>query len=193
MKEQPPQPDKFNWWLPICAVGGAILLLLVFFIIGKDVLYFFFLGPIASLVLLVLLIVSAVRRKLRRCLSLVLTLSLFLLVSVGLLENSGAIRRSLRWLLFSRQFKAQVLAQPLPPNGELKHFEWDGWGGGPVGDWTAYVVFDPTDSMALSAKSNSSGKVRGVPCNVDEVHSLERQWYSVTLSMNEWWESCGDK
>jgi hypothetical protein len=25
-------------------------------------------------------------------------------------------------------------------NGQFKHIEWDGWGGGPVGDWTAYVV-----------------------------------------------------
>jgi hypothetical protein len=32
------------------------------------------------------------------------------------------------------------------------YIEWDGWGGVPVGDWTAYVVFDPNDSLSLVPK-----------------------------------------
>jgi len=194
MNEQAAQLDEFNWWLPIFAFGGGCVLLLLLFVCNADtdLLYIFLIGPIVCLVLLVLMIASAIRKKLRRSLSMLLTLTLFFLVSAALLKNEAAIRPKLRWLLFSREFKTQVLAQPLPANGELKHVEWDGWGGAPVGDWTAYVVFDPTDSLSTEAKSNSSGKFRGIPCNVDVVRRLENHWYSVTLSMNEWWDRCGE-
>jgi hypothetical protein len=195
MKEQAAQRDEFNWWLPLCGVGGGSLLLLLLFVISADadLLYIFFVGPVACLVWLVLLIASAIRKKLRRSLSMLLTLTLFVFVSAALLKNEAAFRDRLRWLLFSREFKTQVLAQPLQANGELKHLEWDGWGFAPVGDWTAYVVFDPTDSLSTVAKSNSSGKVPGIPCNVDVVRRLESHWYSVTMSMNEWWDRCGNE
>jgi hypothetical protein len=62
----------------------------------------------------------------------------------------------------------------------LKHIEWDGWGG-TSGDWTVYVVFDPTDSLSTAASHGSSGKFDGIPCNLDEVRRLESDWYSVTL------------
>ena len=29
---------------------------------------------------------------------------------------------------WSHRYKVEVLAQPAPANGELKHIEWDGWG-----------------------------------------------------------------
>jgi hypothetical protein len=196
MNEQSAQQrDEFNWRLPIYSVGCASLLLLVLFLIDADApfLYILFLCPIACLVWGTLLIASAVRKQARQSLSVLLTLTLFLVVSYALIKNEGTIRPALRWLLFSRQFKTQVLAQPLPANGELKHVEWDGWGGAPVGDWTAYIVFDPTDSLSPSAANNSSGRVRGIPCNVDEVHRLENHWYSVTLSMNEFWDRCGNE
>jgi hypothetical protein len=63
-------------------------------------------------------------------------------------------------------------------------------GGAPVGDWTVYLVFDPTDSLSAAASHRESGKLSGIPCDVDEVRRLESHWYSVTLSMNEWWEQC---
>jgi len=34
-----------------------------------------------------------------------------------------------RWLVWSRSYKAEVLAQPDSANKELKHIEWDGWDG----------------------------------------------------------------
>ncbi len=194
MNEQTAQRDEFNWRLPIYAVGGGSVLLLLLFVysVDADLLYIFIVGPIACFVWLILLIASAIRKELRRSLSMLLTLTLFLLVSAALLKNEGSFRPTLRWLLFSRQFKTQVLAQPVPANGELKHVEWDGWGGAPVGDWTAYVVFDPTDFLSTAAENNSSGKFRGIPCNVDIVRRLESHWYSVTLSVNEWWDRCGE-
>ena len=103
--------------------------------------------------------------------------------------NSYSIRSSVRWLAWAHRYKAEVLSRP-DIQGELRHVEWDGWGGVPVGDWNAYVVFDPTDSLSVPASRHSSGKFAGIPCEVDEVRRLESQWYSVTLAMNQWWEQC---
>jgi hypothetical protein len=193
MNEQAADREEFSWRLPMYAVAGSSVLLLFLFVCSPDgdLLYIFIIAPIVCLVWFGLLITSAVRRKLRRSLSMLLTLTVFLLVSVTLLRNEATLRPRLRWFLFAHNYKAQVIAQPIPANGELKHIEWDGWGGAPVGDWTAYVVFDPTDSLSIAAKSDSSGKFKGIPCHVDIVRRLESHWYSVTLSMNEWWDRCG--
>jgi hypothetical protein len=133
---------------------------------------------------------AVIRKRPRRSLSIFLTLVSFLAVSAALLKSEGTLRPWLRWLLWSGRFKAEVLAQTTPANGEFKHIEWDGWGGAPVGDWTAYVVFDPTDSLSAAANSRLHGKFSGIPCSVDQVRQLESRWYSVTLGMNEWWDRC---
>jgi len=107
-------------------------------------------------------------------------------IAAAIAWNSHTIRSNARWFASSRRYKADVLAQS-NVNGQLKHIEWDGWGGTPVGDWTVYLVFDPTDSLW---RSRASGKVSGIPCDVDGVRRLESHWYLVTLAMNEWWEQC---
>jgi len=194
MNEQAADRDEFNWRSPMYAIAAASVLLLLLFVwnADADLLYILIVAPIACLVSLGLIIANAVRRKFRRSLRMLLMLTLFLLVSGTLLVSEASLRPRLRWFLFGRSYKAQVIAQPIPANGELKHVEWDGWGGVPVGDWTAYVVFDPTDSLSEVAKSNSSGEFKGIPCNVDDVRRLESHWYSVTLSMNEFWgNNCG--
>jgi hypothetical protein len=194
MNEQAANRDQFNWRLSMYAAAGGSVLLLLLFVWGADasLLYVFIVAPITCLVWIGLLIASAVQRKFRRSLSMLLTLTLFLLVSGTLLMNEAALRPRLRWFLFARNYKAEVIAQPVSANGELNHVEWDGWGGVPVGDWTAYVVFDPTDSLSVAAKSHSFGEFKGIPCSVDDVRRLESHWYSVTLSMNEFWgNNCG--
>jgi hypothetical protein len=110
-------------------------------------------------------------------------------ISMAIACNSYAMRSNARWFIRARRYKAEVLAQP-SVNGQLRHIEWDGWGGAPVGDWPVYLVFDPTDSLSAAASHRESGKLSGIPCDVDEVRRLESHWYSVTLSMNEWWEQC---
>jgi hypothetical protein len=110
-------------------------------------------------------------------------------ISTAIAWNSHTIRSRARWFASSGRYKAEVLAQS-SVSGQLKHIEWDGWGGTPVGDWTVYLVFDPTDSLSAAARSRASGKFSGIPCDVDEVRRLESHWYSVTLAMNEWWEQC---
>ena len=64
-----------------------------------------------------------------------------------------------RWLIWSRSYKAEVLAQPNSASGELKHIEWDGWGWAGM-DTTIYLVFDPTNSFVMGGRS-SSGQVQG--------------------------------
>jgi hypothetical protein len=150
--------------------------------------------PTVYLTILVLLLMVAISKRTRQSLSILLAAVAFLFAAGAMLKTQEGLRPSLRWGLWSRRLKAQVLAQPSAPNEELKHIEWDGWGGAPVGDWTAYIVYDPTDSLAVEAKAERSGsykRIKGIPCEVDSVRRLEAHWYSVVLGMNEWWDRCG--
>src|SRR5208282_4103334 len=95
--------------------------------------------------------------------------------------NRDAVRDSLRWQLWSRDFKTEVLAQPAPTNGELRHLEWEATGFASVANNTVYLVFDPTDTLSAATKSHSLGKFSGIPCEVLGVRRLESQWYSVAF------------
>jgi len=114
-------------------------------------------------------------------------LAIAALIAIVVLWNFYDVRATVKWLAFSRHYKSAVLSEPAT-NGELKHIEWDGWGGMPVGDWTAYVVFDPTDSLSAPSKSSTPAKYKGIPCDVILVRRLEKHWYSVVLEMNEFWD-----
>ena len=83
------------------------------------------------------------------------------------------MRSEVRWLWSSKTYKAQVLAQPVPANGDLRHIEWDGWGFA-GSDTVVYLVFDPTDSLATAASSHGPGNFKGIPCEVPEVRRLEK-------------------
>src|SRR5512141_3237718 len=82
------------------------------------------------------------------------------IVAPAIAWNSRTIPSNARWFASSRRYKAEVLAQSTI-SGQLKHVEWDGWGGAAVGDWTVYLVFDPTDSLSAAARSQTSGKFNG--------------------------------
>jgi hypothetical protein len=90
-------------------------------------------------------------------------------------------------LIWSRDYKAEVLAQKDSARGELKHVEWDGSGFPGAGDTTVYLVFDPTDALSAAAKSHRPGKFNGIPCEVSLVHRLESHWYAVRFYTDEWW------
>jgi hypothetical protein len=71
-----------------------------------------------------------------------------ILVIVSLMTLSGipsVVRLHVYWLLWSGQYRQAVLSSPLTEH-QLLHTEWngDGWGGIAVGDWTGYVVYDPS-------------------------------------------------
>lgn len=165
------------------AVLCAILVTLLLFVYDKDpfLTYLFLVVPIGCLAFFLVLL-FAIAKKTRKSFSILLTVVAFVFAAGALLKTQNVLRPSLRWLLWSRHLKAEVLAQPTPANEELKHIEWDGWGGAPVGDWTVYVVYDPTDSLSEAAKSGWSGtykKYKGIPCEVETIRRLESHWYSV--------------
>jgi hypothetical protein len=104
------------------------------------------------------------------------------------LRQRNEIRTGTRWFLWSKRYKAQVLATDAA-NGELQHIEWDGWGFAGA-DTTVYLVFDPSDSLFTAAGDHSSGKFAGVPCRVPFVHRLEAHWYTVLFYTDTNWQHC---
>jgi len=180
---------RLDWRLPSSVAAGAgivLVSLIVYSPYGAE-LYILLIAPIISLSCLVLLLRAAIRKRPRQCLSMLLTLVAFLAVSGALLKNKNALRSSLRWLLWSQRFKAAVLAQPAPINGELRHMEWEATGFAGVANETVYLVFDPSDSLSAAAKSHSPGKFSGIPCEVPVVRRLESHWYSVWFYTDEVW------
>lgn len=189
MVERTAQEERLNWRLPLFVVVGASIALLSMMVYSPygDLLYILVIGP---LICLGLLLAAIIRKKPRQRLSILLALVAFLASSAALLKNEGTLRPSIRWQLWSHQYKAELLAQPTPAKSELKHVEWDGWGFVPSGNNVVYLVFDPTDSLAYAAKTHAPGRFNGVPCEVPLVRRLERQWYSVRFYTDEEWGQC---
>jgi hypothetical protein len=98
-------------------------------------------------------------------------------------------RTTVRWMLYSGTYKAEVLAQPTVA-GELRHIEWDGWGGFGAGDTVVYLVFDPNDSLAAAATKHVPGKFNGIRCVVPDVRRLGKNWYAVQFYTDEDWQHC---
>jgi hypothetical protein len=153
-----------------------------------------FVAPVLILVSIALIICALTRGLRQKRLTLLSTvvalwltaIAMFLLVS----KYDFAMRTTARWLIWSRAYKAEVLAQPRPTTGEFKHIEWDGWGFAPVGDTTVYLVFDPLDSLFAAAKGGHPGKFDGIPCAVPEVSRLEKNWYVATFYTDQDWNHC---
>jgi hypothetical protein len=101
------------------------------------------------------------------------------------------IRESAKWLLWSRQYKQQVLAQPSSPNGDLKHMEWESSGFAGIATNISYLVFDPTGTLSATT-NHRNAKLKGVPCEVRAVRRLENHWYAVLFYTDQVWDDdCG--
>jgi len=191
------KPHRSNWMLPSCAV---LLVVTVYFSMAfwaEDTEFLasvLFVAPaliLVSVALIVCALTRGARQKRTALLSTVLALwltaiAMFLLVS----KYDFAMRTTARWLIWSRSYKAQVLAQPHPITGEFKHIEWDGWGFAPVGDTTVYLVFDPSDSLFAAARGGLPGKFYGIPCAVPELSRLEKNWYVARFYTDQDWDHC---
>jgi hypothetical protein len=183
------EENRFHWQLPFYIAMGSLLIFFPIIIHDPtfgEILYLFVVAPIGSLFLLVL----AIRRKGRQRLAILSMLAVYWLVSWTLVKNSVEVRATSRWLLRSKDYKAQVLALPDSGNGELRHLEWDGWGFAGAGDTNVYLVFDPSDSLSAAAKSHSPGKFSGIPCEISQIRRLESQWYSVVFYTDTDWGHC---
>jgi hypothetical protein len=191
MEENSLVRDRFDWRLPLFITIGASIVLVPITVYDDfgQFLFIVLTTPIVSFVLLVMAIVAAIRMNRLRSLSILSALVAYCAVSWFLLRSSAEVRAEGRWLLWSKKYKAEMLTQVAPTNGELKHVEWDGFGWAGA-ETVVYLVFDPSDSLAHAAKSDSPGKFNGIPCEVPLVHRLERNWYSVRFYTNSGWGMC---
>ena len=187
--ERDPERDQYNWRLPLYAIVGACIVFLPIIVFGSVeavILYTFGAAPIIGILLLVIV---AVRKRLRQRLSALLALVAYVTVTGALFIAHGELRPTLRWLIGSHRYKAELLAAPDSANGELKHIEWDGWGWAGQ-DTVVYLVFDPTDALSTATKGRSPGRMRGIPCEVFRVQRLESRWYAVVFYTNTDWSHC---
>jgi hypothetical protein len=193
MAEGVAQGDRFDWRLPLYAAIAALVVFLPIVTFGFNlgqILYTFVILPIIGFPLLVIAILIACFGKRLRGLALLSMMAVYCIVTWGLWKISLKLHTEARWLLSSKQYKSEILAQPPPTNGDLKHIEWDGWGWAGI-DTTAYLVFDPNDSLYSAAKSHSPVvKIRGKSCGVWRIFRLQSRWYSVVFDTDAGWDDC---
>ena len=172
----------------VLGAAAALIASLVAILFTSDIGTLLYLVGMAILGTLALGI--ALRRDRQRRIMPVAAVGAFLIVAAGVVFSQWQIRPHLLWLVWSNRYKSEVLANSAPSNGEFKHTEWDGdgWGSGATGDWMGYVVYDPSDSLSAANKNNVPTVHKGVPCKVILVRRLEKQWYSVVLDMNQFWD-----
>jgi hypothetical protein len=189
MDEETTRRDWFDWRPLLYGAAGAVILFAPIIVDGTRIigtLYLFVAAPIISFILLVV----AIRKKGRRRIAVLSMLVAYWATSWGLFKNSLELRTTIRWLLWSKDYKTKVLTQPNSANGGLKHIEWDGWGFPGAGDTVVYLVFDPDDSLSTEARGHSPGKFSGIPCEVLRVRRLESHYYSVLFYTDTDWGHC---
>jgi len=177
-----------DWKLPLLLVAASTIGFLLLIVYTA---YFFvwipFIATIVGLVCLILMVIAAIRKRRRQIILLLLATVAFVATAAVLDKGGDSLRSYLRWLLWSRRFKAEVLAQPAPSNGELRHMVWEETGFAGVANVTTYIAFDPSDALS---KAHLPGKVAGIPCTVLRAFRLERHWYSVWFYTDETWSEC---
>lgn len=186
---------RFSWRLLLAV---AVIGFLVFFAIATcqaDTSFFLNVFGVAPALLVVSIasLIHAVirRRRLRPVVAILVVLwAMALCFFLYNREHPFAIREAARWLIWSREYKQQVLAQPAPSNGDLKHIEWDASGFAGVANNTAYLVFDPTDTLSVAARNNQAAKFNGVTCKVRAIRRLEDHWYAVLFFTDQAWGEC---
>lgn len=173
---------RLGWRMPVYGALAAVLIFMPLLISSSsEVLYWFLIVPALAFTGLCVLIYAAVRKDLW----VAVMVPAFFAVSAVMFVGSFSIRTSTRWLLWSGEYKKQVLAEPAPFNGDLKHIEWDGSGFAGT-DTTFFLVFDPTNSLATAAHNNQFGKFKGIPCDVSEVDRMDSHWYLVEIDYGNW-------
>jgi hypothetical protein len=175
---------------PIIVSAAVALVVSMAVLFTDDILTLLYSVGVAILGVFALLLWVTLRKERRQRIVALAVVGTFLAVTALVVENQYQIRPHLLWLVWSSRYKSQVLADSSVSNGEFKHIEWDGdgWGSGATGDWMGYVVFDPSDSLSSSDKSSVPTRYKGIPCEAISVRRLEKQWYSVVLDMNQFWD-----
>ena len=180
-------------FIPVVFFGAAVALIasLVAILFTSDIVdTLLCLVGLTIVGILALVLGIALRKGRQQRIRSVVAFGAFMIVTAGVLINQRQIRPHLLWLVWSQRYKSEVLADSAAANGDFRHVEWDGdgWGSGVTGDWTGYVVFDPSDSLSAATKRNVPTEYQGIPCTIISVRRLEKQWYSVVLDMNQFWD-----
>ena len=116
---------------------------------------------------------------------------MILLIALALtIELYEPVKSCLRWGIFSRSYKQEVASLPNPSDGTLKHLEWDGWGFPGAGKTVMYLVFDPNNTLAISARLGTPEKPAGLPCEIARARKMENQWYIVLFYTDTEWHYC---
>jgi hypothetical protein len=190
------QTARFDWRMQVFnSLLGSMVVFAAIGLLNSDASLFLsiFIDAVLSVSIIFLLIYAAFGKNRRRSFRQLLTLVILWIVATCFFlfdrTHPIAIRSNARWLVSSGDDKAQVLAQPQPPNGELKHVDWDGWGMF-AQNTEVYLVYDPADSLQAAALSGQPGKFGGIPCQVLSVRRLESRWYSVIFYTGETWDHC---
>jgi hypothetical protein len=181
---------RFDWRKPLVAAAVALAVCLLITIYGTDIdwlLYAAAVGVLGGMGLLGSIALRAVFRKEQNLLMAFAIFGAYVAVTAVFFVGYGQLRPILRWTLWSHRYKSELLAQATPANGQLKHVEWERSGWGPIGPTIVYLVFDPTDSLSVAAKSRHAGWFSGIPCEVPRVQRLESHWYAVTFYTEESW------
>lgn len=188
---------RFNWALPSCTALVIVLIYISMEFWAWNAEFFvsvLFVAPVLVVLSIALIISAALGRSRQTRLTLLTTVAVLWVTSAAMFLLIGryglAIRTTVRWLAWSRDYKTEVLAQPPSTNGNFKHIEWDGWGFAGAGDTTVYLVFDPSDSLSGAARNRRAGKFDGIPCAVPVVNRLEKRWYTVVFYTDEDWNHC---
>ncbi|MFZ3217022.1 MAG: hypothetical protein WA192_13280 [Candidatus Acidiferrales bacterium] len=198
MSEKTADENRSNRKLPLYAALGALAAFVVcipILLCPPDIslLLILVVGALLLLASVAWLISAAIRGKRSQFLAFLTMLAIFWSISAALVfydvKNGSVIRSAARWLVWSRDYQAKVLAQPPAANGKFRHIEWDGWGWAGM-DTTVYLVFDPTDSLAPAAASRWPGHFKGIPCAVLRVRRLQSRWYTVLFYTDEFWSNC---
>ena len=174
----------------VLSSGVALIASLVAIAFTSDIGTLLYLVGVAVLGALALSLMLALRSGRQQRIVSVATIGAFLIVTAGVVFSQSQIRPHLIWLVWSNRYKSEVLAASTASNGEFKHVEWDGdgWGSGATGDWMGYVVYDPSESLSAATENNVLTDYKGIPCKVMLVRRLEKEWYSVVLDMNQFWD-----
>jgi hypothetical protein len=169
--------------MAICVVASFVLIVLslTFADAGLSAVLCFGIAIVSALALFVFCVAKRGRQRLAALLVAVA----YVFAAILLKSNYSLARDHVRWLFLSNGYKAKVLAQPR--GEELKHVEWDGWGFAGVANTTAFLVFDPTDSLAGATVALPPIKARALPCEVVRVRRLGRQWYAVLFYTDTYW------
>jgi uncharacterized membrane protein len=182
--------DSFNWRLLVYAAVGTLILFSPVMIYGGDSDFLYIILMVLFSIILIITVMVLAFFKQRG--TVVVIFSILLtnwVLSWCLLKNVDALHGFTQWHLHSNKFRTQLMAQSDPANGEFKHIEWDvsGYAGN---ETIVYLVFDPNDSLSAEARSHSSGKFSGIPCEVDRIHRLESHYYTVVFYTETGWDSC---